>query len=84
MTDIVRLETPDGTVHWTARDSETARRLTRDGAVDLDAPKSEEDTGGESPGQGDDPDTGAAGGGSRKRQRTTGATDRGDGAEGAV
>jgi hypothetical protein len=93
MTDIIRLRDADGRVHHTARESQAAEKLLRDGAVDLDTPNdtpaipddSTPEVADAAPaGQGDDHDTGTTGGRSRKRERTTGTTDSGDGPAGAV
>ena len=75
MTDIVKLEDADGNVHYTARGSQAAEQLLRDGAADLDPiaePQQEEVTDAtEPPAQGDHPDAGAADGGSDDGERTT-------------
>jgi hypothetical protein len=95
MTDIIRLRDHAGVVHFTARDSQAAERLLRDGAVDLDAPPADtpgtdttdteaEVTDAGSTGQGEDHDTGTTSGGSGKRQRAARTADRGDGRTGEV
>lgn len=77
MTDIIRLRDADGRTHHTARGSQAAEQLLRDGAQDLDAPQGTLDTTAEvtgatePPAQGDDLDTGTADGGSGDGQRTT-------------
>lgn len=85
MTDILRLRTADDAVHYTARDSEAAQRLLRDGAVDIDATPTTEATDATTPSTpGDDQDTGTTDTGPGERERTTGSSrrrDRGSGAD---
>lgn len=83
MTDIARIKDSDGRTHYTARGSEAAEKLLRDGAEDLDPPTPTEPAAEvadatEPPAQGDDPDTGTAGSGSGQRKRATRTTDRGN------
>jgi hypothetical protein len=87
MTDIVKLEDADGNIHYTARGSQKAEQLLRDGATDLDPlpePQEEVTDATEPPAQGDDPDTGTTGGGSGKRQRAPRNTDHSDRGTGAA
>jgi hypothetical protein len=81
MSDTVRLRDADGNVHYTARGSQKAEELLRDGATDLDPlpePQEEVTDATEPPAQGDDPDTGTTGGGSGDGERTPRNTKRRD------
>jgi hypothetical protein len=88
MTDIVKLEDADGNVHYTARGSQKAKELLRDGATDLDPltapdPPADPEVNDAAPsGQGDDHDAGTTGSGSGKRQRAPRTADHGDQAAG--
>lgn len=79
MTDIARYRDTNGSIHFTARDSEAAERLLKNGAEDLDAPPQDpEVTDAELPAQGDDPDPGTSDSGSGQRKRASRTTDRAD------
>lgn len=82
MTDIAKLKDADGNVHYTARGSQRAEQLLRDGATDLDPlpePQQEEVTDAtEPPAQGDDPDTRTTDSGSGDGERAARSAKRRD------